>query len=79
MNVEARLTELIGEPGRRLHTARSRNDQVATDLRLYARAGLRRHRGRRSIAARAGASAGARASTPPRCCPATRTCSARRW
>ncbi len=37
MNLEARLTELIGEPGRRLHTARSRNDQVATDLRLYAR------------------------------------------
>jgi argininosuccinate lyase len=37
MNVEARLTELIGEAGRRLHTARSRNDQVATDLRLYAR------------------------------------------
>src|SRR5215471_9772907 len=37
MNVEARLIELIGEPGRRLHTARSRNDQVATDLRLYAR------------------------------------------
>src|SRR5260221_14150759 len=34
MNVESRLTELIGEPGRRLHTARSRNDQVATDLRL---------------------------------------------
>src|SRR6266404_5493807 len=38
MNVEGRLIELIGEPGRRLHTARSRNDQVATDLRLYARA-----------------------------------------
>jgi len=38
MNVESRLTTLVGEPGRRLHTARSRNDQVATDLRLYARA-----------------------------------------
>jgi argininosuccinate lyase len=37
MNVEARLTELVGDPARRLHTARSRNDQVATDLRLYAR------------------------------------------
>src|SRR6516225_3458095 len=37
MNVEHRLTELIGEAGARLHTARSRNDQVATDLRLYAR------------------------------------------
>jgi argininosuccinate lyase len=38
MNVERRLTELIGDAGARLHTARSRNDQVATDLRLYARA-----------------------------------------
>src|SRR5882757_6154054 len=38
MNVEGRLIEMIGEPGRRLHTARSRNDQVATDLKLYARA-----------------------------------------
>ncbi len=38
MNVESRLTERIGDAGRRLHTARSRNDQVATDLRLYARA-----------------------------------------
>ncbi|KAA9010739.1 argininosuccinate lyase [Histidinibacterium aquaticum] len=38
MNVEARLTELIGEPAKRLHTARSRNDQVATDFRLWVRA-----------------------------------------
>jgi argininosuccinate lyase len=38
MNVESRLTALVGEAGRRLHTARSRNDQVATDLKLYARA-----------------------------------------
>ena len=37
MNIEARLTELIGEPGKKLHTARSRNDQVATDLRLFVR------------------------------------------
>lgn len=37
MNVEARLIEQIGDAGRRLHTGRSRNDQVATDLRLYAR------------------------------------------
>ncbi|MCL2695407.1 MAG: argininosuccinate lyase, partial [Clostridiales bacterium] len=35
MNIEALLTERIGDPGRRLHTARSRNDQVAVDLRLY--------------------------------------------
>ena len=38
LNIEARLTELIGEAGKRLHTGRSRNDQVATDLRLYLRA-----------------------------------------
>ncbi len=37
MNIEARLTDRIGEPGKRLHTARSRNDQVATDLRLWVR------------------------------------------
>lgn len=35
MNIEARLTERIGAAGKRLHTGRSRNDQVATDLRLY--------------------------------------------
>ena len=37
MNIEARLKEIIGDAAGRLHTARSRNDQVATDLRLYAR------------------------------------------
>ena len=37
MNVEGRLSELIGEAGGRLHTARSRNDQVATDFRLWIR------------------------------------------
>jgi len=37
MNVESRLSELIGEPAGRLHTARSRNDQVATDFRLWMR------------------------------------------
>ena len=37
MNVEARLAELIGTPAGRLHTARSRNDQVATDFRLWLR------------------------------------------
>ena len=36
MNVEARLVALIGDAGKRLHTARSRNDQVATDVRLFA-------------------------------------------
>ncbi|WP_431856310.1 argininosuccinate lyase [Azospirillum sp.] len=37
MNVEARLAELIGEPAKRLHTGRSRNDQVATDFKLWVR------------------------------------------
>ncbi len=37
MNIEARLVELVGPVGGKLHTGRSRNDQVATDLRLYAR------------------------------------------
>ncbi len=37
MNIEARLTNRIGEAGKRLHTARSRNDQVATDFRLWVR------------------------------------------
>ena len=37
MNVESRLKDLIGEPAGRLHTARSRNDQVATDFKLYVR------------------------------------------
>ena len=37
MNIEARLKELIGEPAGRLHTGRSRNDQVATDFRLWVR------------------------------------------
>lgn len=38
MNIESALSDLIGEAGKRLHTARSRNDQVATDFRLYIRA-----------------------------------------
>jgi argininosuccinate lyase len=37
MNIESRLKEIIGEPAGRLHTARSRNDQVATDFRLWVR------------------------------------------
>ena len=36
MNIEARLIEKVGEVGRKLHTARSRNDQVALDIRLFA-------------------------------------------
>lgn len=37
LNIERRLTELVGDAGKRLHTARSRNDQVATDIRLWLR------------------------------------------
>ena len=37
MNIEARLTERVGDAGKKLHTGRSRNDQVATDMRLYLR------------------------------------------
>lgn len=37
MNIESRLTKLIGDPGAKLHSGRSRNDQVATDVRLYLR------------------------------------------
>jgi argininosuccinate lyase len=40
LNIERRLTALIGDAGKRLHTGRSRNDQVATDLRLYVRAAI---------------------------------------
>jgi argininosuccinate lyase len=42
MNIEARLTQRIGEVGKKLHTGRSRNDQVATDIRLYLREELDR-------------------------------------
>jgi len=38
LNIEKRLTDLVGDAGKRLHTARSRNDQVATDIRLWLRA-----------------------------------------
>lgn len=37
MNIEAALIDLIGEPAKKLHTARSRNDQVMTDFRLWCR------------------------------------------
>lgn len=42
MNIEARLIERIGEAGKKLHTGRSRNDQVATDIRLYLRSEIDR-------------------------------------
>ena len=37
MNIEAALTRRIGDTGKKLHTGRSRNDQVATDIRLFVR------------------------------------------
>jgi len=40
LNIEKRLTELVGDAGKRLHTGRSRNDQVATDIRLYMRGAI---------------------------------------
>ncbi|MEO5935170.1 MAG: argininosuccinate lyase, partial [Duganella sp.] len=40
LNIEKRLTELVGDAGKRLHTGRSRNDQVATDIRLYVRGAI---------------------------------------
>ena len=42
MNIESRLAELVGAPAGRLHTARSRNDQVATDFKLWVRNALKR-------------------------------------
>jgi Argininosuccinate lyase len=54
MNVEARLAELIGPAAGRLHTARSRNDQVATDFRLWVRDAIDGHRSTtRRLSARA--------------------------
>ena len=38
LNIEKRLTDLVGDAGKRLHTGRSRNDQIATDTRLWLRA-----------------------------------------
>ena len=75
MAIERRLTEIVGPVGGKLHTARSRNDQVATDLALYVR-------DRASARGRADRRAdGAAARRSPRRtatgrCPATRTCSA---
>ena len=42
MNIESRLTQLIGDAGKKLHTGRSRNDQVATDIRLFMRSEIKR-------------------------------------
>ena len=58
--VERRLTELVGDPGRRVHTGRSRNDQVATDVLLYLRDAVDHHtRGRGTLREHDGQRAGA--------------------
>ncbi|HTW33666.1 MAG TPA: argininosuccinate lyase [Rhizomicrobium sp.] len=63
-NIEARLTELVGEAGARLHTARSRNDQVATDFRLWVReACARAEAGLRELQKKLLLQAGAHAET----------------
>ena len=74
--IEARLIESVGDAGRKLHTGRSRNDQVATALRLWLRDEIDRARRERCAAC------SRRCSTSPKrtrtqCCPATRTSSAR--
>src|SRR2546425_3816581 len=73
MAIEARLAELVGEVGGKLHTGRSRNDQVALDLRLYLRdavkdllAGLRRVPGRPLGPGRRGRRGGVPGQTPLR-------------
>ena len=75
-NIEQRLTALVGDAGKRLHTARSRNDQVATDLRLWLRGEIDALRGaaRGRCAARCSTSPSA---TPTRSCRASRTCRSR--
>ena len=75
LNIEKRLTDLVGDAGKRLHTGRSRNDQVATDLRLWLRGEARPHR--RSSARLAAVHWWHRPSTMQRpSCRASRTC---RW
>jgi len=73
MNVEQRLTELIGPLGGKLHTGRSRNDQVALDFRLYVAESLEVWG--RLARELAGVFPGpGRKSTRARCCPGARTC-----
>ena len=75
MNVEARLHDLIGETAGKLHTARSRNDQIATDMRLYVRRAASETAEALRGLQRALASAAGEHVT--RRCRGTRTCSGR--
>jgi hypothetical protein len=75
MNIEAALTADIGDAGKRLHTGRSRNDQVATDIRLWLRDEIDAIRaGIDAPAARCSTSPSAR---PTPSCPASPTCRSR--
>ena len=76
MVVEAELIRRIGEPGRKLHTARSRNDQVALDLALWVRQSSLEIAKRLHDLCRAFVSMAQR-STPTWSCPRSRTCNAR--
>ena len=76
MAIERRLTELAGPVGGKLHTARSRNDQVATDMALFARAHAQRA-AERDPRPHARARRRSPSATSTGRCPATRTCSAR--
>jgi hypothetical protein len=74
LNIEKRLTALVGDAGKRLHTGRSRNDQVATDIRLWLRDAIDDISACSAIPgapARSG-----RKAQPTRRCPASPTC---RW
>jgi argininosuccinate lyase len=73
LNIERRLTELVGDAGKRLHTARSRNDQVATDIRLW----LRDTIDETDAALRALRWWASPRAMPTPSCPASRTCRSR--
>ena len=76
MAVERRLTELIGDAGAKLHTGRSRNDQVVTDVRLHLRRVVERQDAALHACSRC--CCHGPATTSRRCCRPTRTCSAPR-
>ena len=75
LNIEARLTQLVGDAGKRLHTGRSRNDQVATDVRLWLRGEIDLIAACSCDLQKALLDAG-RAATSRPSCPASPTC---RW
>ena len=76
LNIEKRLIALIGDAGKRLHTGSSRNDQVATDLRLYVRSAIDAL-AERIVALRHRIARPGRGACRPRSCPASRTCRSR--